>query len=41
MYFIIGLGSQYWLRKYKPNFFLKYNYLTSAALDGGTSVIVL
>jgi len=39
-FFLIGLASQYFLRKYKPNIFLRYNYLVSAALDGGTSVIV-
>lgn len=39
-YFIIGFASQYWLRKYRPNVFVRYNYLVSAALDGGTSVIV-
>ncbi|KAJ7040437.1 hypothetical protein C8F04DRAFT_1254184 [Mycena alexandri] len=26
----------YYLRKYRPGFFRKYNFLMSAALDGGT-----
>ncbi|KAJ5738648.1 hypothetical protein N7493_001803 [Penicillium malachiteum] len=39
-FFIIGFGSQWYLRRYHPNIFVKYNYLVSAALDGGTSVIV-
>nr|XP_019012500.1 OPT family small oligopeptide transporter [Kwoniella pini CBS 10737]OCF51281.1 OPT family small oligopeptide transporter [Kwoniella pini CBS 10737] len=36
---IIGFASQYWARKYRPRWFIKYNYLLSAALDGGTQVI--
>lgn len=39
-YFAIGIGAQWWLRKYRPYLFVKYNYLVSAALDGGTQVIV-
>lgn len=39
-YFVIGFFSQMYLRKRHPNLCLKYNYLVSAALDGGTSVIV-
>ena len=39
-YFILGIGAQWYLRKYYPQFFVKYNYLVSAALDGGTQVIV-
>jgi hypothetical protein len=39
-YFAIGFFAQYYLRKYKPNIFVKYNYLVSAALDGGTQVLV-
>lgn len=39
-FFLIGLFSQYYLRKYHPNIFVRYNYIVSAALDGGTSVIV-
>lgn len=39
-YFILGFGAQFWLRKYRPQYFVKYNYLVSAALDGGTQVLV-
>jgi hypothetical protein len=39
-YFAIGFFAQYYLRRYKPNIFVKYNYLVSAALDGGTWVLV-
>ena len=39
-YFAIGFFAQFYLRKYKPAFFVKYNYLLSAAMDGGTQVIV-
>ncbi|KAF7307796.1 OPT oligopeptide transporter [Mycena kentingensis (nom. inval.)] len=37
---IIGPFSQYYLRKYKPSWFKKYNYIMSAALDGGSQVIL-
>jgi len=39
-FFFFGLVSQAYLRKRYPTLFVKYNYLVSAALDGGTSVIV-
>ena len=39
-YFIVGFISQFYLRKYKPEWFIKYNYIMSAAMDGGTQVIV-
>ncbi|TVY27147.1 Oligopeptide transporter [Lachnellula hyalina] len=39
-YFVIGFIAQFYLRKYKPGLFVKYNYLVSAALDGGTQVMV-
>jgi len=39
-YFILGFFAQFYLRKYRPEFFIKYNYLVSAALDGGTQVCV-
>lgn len=39
-YFAIGILAQWYIRKYYPNLFVKYNYLASAALDGGTQVIV-
>ncbi|PBK87532.1 OPT oligopeptide transporter [Armillaria gallica] len=38
--FVIGFFSQWWLRKHRPGWFKKYNYLTSAALDGGSQVIL-
>ncbi|VDC07714.1 unnamed protein product [Peniophora sp. CBMAI 1063] len=38
--FVIGLASQWWARQYRPKWFKKYNYLTSAALDGGSQVII-
>ena len=40
VFFALGIGAQWWLRKYHPALFVKYNYLVSAALDGGTQVCV-
>ncbi|KAF7316771.1 OPT oligopeptide transporter [Mycena chlorophos] len=37
---IIGTLSQWWWRTRRPASFKKYNYLTSAALDGGSQVIL-
>ncbi|KAE8444125.1 hypothetical protein EG329_000813 [Mollisiaceae sp. DMI_Dod_QoI] len=39
-WFYVGVISQFYLRKYRPNWFIKYNYILSAAMDGGTQVIV-
>jgi hypothetical protein len=39
-WFLVGAFSQFYLRRYRPNWFIKYNYILSAALDGGTQVIV-
>jgi hypothetical protein len=39
-YFLIGAFGQFYLRKYRPKYFVKWNYLVSAALDGGTQVMV-
>jgi hypothetical protein len=39
-WFAIGAFSQFYLRKYRPNWFIKYNYILSAAMDGGTQVLV-
>jgi hypothetical protein len=39
-WFYVGVISQWYLRKYRPNWFIKYNYILSAAMDGGTQVIV-
>ncbi|KAF4618316.1 hypothetical protein D9613_011703 [Agrocybe pediades] len=38
--FLLAIFSQYYLRKYRATWFRKYNFLLSAALDGGTSVMV-
>ncbi|KAI0071867.1 peptide transporter MTD1 [Panus rudis PR-1116 ss-1] len=38
--FCMALFSQYYLRRYRPRWFRKYNFLLSAALDGGTQVMV-
>lgn len=40
MYYIIGIVGQFFLRKYRPSYFVKWNYLVSAALDGGTQVML-
>ncbi|KAK0227893.1 OPT oligopeptide transporter protein-domain-containing protein [Armillaria fumosa] len=39
--FVIGFFSQWRLRKHRSGWFKKYNYLTSAALDGGSQVIFI
>ncbi|KAJ7254207.1 peptide transporter MTD1 [Mycena rebaudengoi] len=38
--FLLAVFSQYYLRRYRPTWFRKYNFLLSAALDGGTQVMV-
>ena len=38
--FCMAVFSQYYLRRYRPRWFRKYNFLLSAALDGGTQVMV-
>ncbi|KAL0579510.1 hypothetical protein V5O48_002503 [Marasmius crinis-equi] len=38
--FLLAIFSQYYLRVYRPGWFRKYNFLMSAALDGGTQVMV-
>lgn len=40
VYFIAAFISQWYLRKYKPTFFKKYNYVVSAGLIGGAQVAV-
>ena len=40
MYFVIGFFAQFYLRRYRPRWFNKYNYIVSAALDGGTQTLV-
>ncbi|KAE9396396.1 OPT oligopeptide transporter [Gymnopus androsaceus JB14] len=37
---LVALFSQYYLRKYYPTWFRKYNFLLSAALDGGTEIMI-
>lgn len=39
-YYILGFFGQFYLRRYRPGLFVKWNYLISAALDGGTQVMV-
>ncbi|TFK90092.1 OPT oligopeptide transporter [Polyporus arcularius HHB13444] len=38
--FVIGMASQWWARTRRPRWFKKYNYLLSAALDGGSQIIL-
>jgi len=38
-HFATGFASQFFLRKYRTNWFIKYNYILSAGLDGGAQVI--
>ncbi|KKP07022.1 hypothetical protein THAR02_00901 [Trichoderma harzianum] len=40
MFFGFGIFAQFYLRRYHPALFIKYNYLISAAMDGGTQVMV-
>jgi hypothetical protein len=39
MKFALGFFAQLYLRKYRANWFVKYNYILAAGLDGGTSLI--
>ncbi|WAQ83471.1 hypothetical protein PtA15_3A842 [Puccinia triticina] len=41
MNILVGLASQLCARRYYPKWFYKYNYVLSAALDGGTQIIIL
>lgn len=34
-YFALGFASQFWLRRYRPGWFVRYNYLVAAAVDAG------
>ncbi|KAI8608312.1 OPT oligopeptide transporter protein-domain-containing protein [Chytriomyces sp. MP71] len=40
-YFIIAAFTQFYLRRYKPHIFNKYQYLTAAGLDAGNNLTVL
>jgi len=39
-FFILAYISQFYIRRNHPQFFVKWNYLISAAMDGGTQVLV-
>jgi hypothetical protein len=39
-FFFVAFWSQFYLRRYKPEWFLKFNYVLCAGLDVGTQVIV-
>lgn len=38
-YYALGFFSQFYIRKYKTDWFLHYNYIVSAGMDGGAAVI--
>lgn len=38
--FLLAVFSQYYLRRYRATWFRKYNFLLSAALDGGTQIMI-
>ncbi|TGO63501.1 hypothetical protein BOTNAR_0099g00280 [Botryotinia narcissicola] len=40
MYYYIGAFGQFYLRKWRPKYFIKWNYLVSAGLVGGTQVML-
>lgn len=40
MTIIVGVASQFWLRRYHPRWFRKYIYILGGALDGGTQIMV-
>lgn len=40
VYFVIGFFFQYYIRKYYPDWFFKYNYILAAAIAGGTECLV-
>jgi len=37
---LVGLASQFWLRRYHPGWYRKYNYILGGALDGGAQVMI-
>jgi hypothetical protein len=39
LHYATGFLSQFWVRRYRTNWFLKYNYILSAGMDGGSQVI--
>jgi OPT oligopeptide transporter protein len=38
-HYATGFFSQFYLRKYRTRWFIKYNYILSAGMDGGAAVI--
>jgi len=40
IYFIIAFVTQFWVRRYHADWYMKYNYILSAGLDGGTQICV-
>jgi hypothetical protein len=38
-HYLIGFISQLYLRRYRTNWFIKYNYILSAGMDGGSALI--
>ncbi|KAG1119520.1 hypothetical protein G6F42_012957 [Rhizopus arrhizus] len=41
MWCATGFVFMFWLRKYRHNWWIKYNYLTSAAFDSGCAIAAL
>lgn len=39
LHYATGFFSQLYLRRYRTNWFIKYNYILSAGMDGGAAVI--
>jgi len=39
-FFAVAFWSQFYLRRYKPEWFLRFNYVLCAGLNGGTQVVV-
>ncbi|KAH7890640.1 hypothetical protein F5I97DRAFT_1837265, partial [Phlebopus sp. FC_14] len=37
---IVGVVSQFWLRKYHPGWFRKYSYILGGAFDEGAQVMI-
>ncbi|KAH9983191.1 OPT oligopeptide transporter protein-domain-containing protein [Russula compacta] len=37
---LVGLTSQFWMRRYHPGWYRKYNYLLGGAFDGGAQVMI-
>ncbi|KAL1626583.1 hypothetical protein SLS54_002745 [Diplodia seriata] len=37
-YFAVGFASQFWLRRYRPGWFARHNYVVAAAVEAGAQV---